>query len=101
VRNRRLKRRHHLNRVKLLGGQILSEPLANRLARPRRARETREAAIEVLDLVDKVTHIIQTNVRPHPAVRNDLIEEPGKAGLLVVQICKELTEGRIKVRARI
>ena len=75
--------------------------MANRLGRPRRARETRKAAIQVLDLVNQVTDEIQTDARPHPAVRDKLIEEPGEAGLLMVQIVEELTELRVKVRIRI
>jgi hypothetical protein len=34
-------------------------------------------------------------------MRNDLIEEPGKAGLLVIQIGEKLAEERIKLRIRV
>jgi len=88
-------RRHHLDNVKLLTAEILRNPLANRLGIARRARERREIPLKVLNLVNKVAHVIQTRSCPHPAMRDGLKEKPCDAGLLMVEEGQELKKRRL------
>ena len=95
---RRYRRRnqlgHHLNIVQLVASEAIVDKLTNRARR--RTRKVWERAVQIVNQIKQLLHIVQANGAIQTAQRNRLVNKPRNTLLLMIYKIQEMRKRIIR-----